>query len=609
VIQPRFCDDDRTSLANDPSDEVNGHSPAHDSAAEKALLGSILVAGQSGGKILSELSLRADQFYADVHQQIFGLMLEMHAAGKPVDRITLRHELLERGLLEEVGGEHYLHVELIGAVNHAGHWAYYADMVRDLAARRALDFGLHRLAMQSRLPSKSLDELQAGLENLRQLAVPRESNRKFQWLTAAQLDAMELVQRYLVPGVVVEGQPGGIYGSFKSLKTSLAMDLAVSVSTGSMFLGHFPTQQAPVAIMSGESGLRNLRSIARRVCVSRGWSFGSVENFYIEPLLPKLDDPLALREIEAFIREKGIKLLIIDPAYLALPIGEEAGNLFLVGQFLKPIGDICQATGCTILVVHHNKRGVPDRAAPAELSDIAWSGFAEFSAQWILLSRRSAFDAETGRHELWMNVGGRDGHCGLYGVEVDEGTQASDGGRIWEVQVKPASKTRAESIVAKESEKQQRKLAAQQTTEETHINSVWQAALRHKDHGNTARQLRLESKLNPEKFVPAMSALVDAGWVIKTQKPISGQSRDWFTPSPEHAEHAEQFRLVPPGGACGMEHTPYRGCSSSTPHANTHPDQELGCSTPRRVHPHLEVVSATDDHDDLDAAFWSGGGN
>ena len=74
--------------------------------------------------------------------------------------------------------------------------------------------------------------------------------------------------------------------------------------------------------------------------------------------------------------------------------GDDARNLFAMGSLLRPLAELCDSTGCTILVVHHCKRSQQSAASPATLDDIAWSGFAEFSAQWLLLSRRRPFDPD-----------------------------------------------------------------------------------------------------------------------------------------------------------------------------------------------------------------------
>ncbi len=70
--------------------------------------------------------------------------------------------------------------------------------------------------------------------------------------------------------------------------------------------------------------------------------------------------------------------------------------------------------------MHHCKRSRVSPNQPATLDDVAWTGFAEFSAQWLLLSRRRRYDPNTGHHELWFTAGGRAGHHGLWALDVDE---------------------------------------------------------------------------------------------------------------------------------------------------------------------------------------------
>src|SRR3974390_3509885 len=60
---------------------------------------------------------------------------------------------------------------------------------------------------------------------------------------------------WLVDNVLVEGQPAVIGGPKKTLKTTCALDLAISLATGTPFLGHFRVAQpVRVAVLSGENG-------------------------------------------------------------------------------------------------------------------------------------------------------------------------------------------------------------------------------------------------------------------------------------------------------------------------------------------------------------------
>jgi len=55
---------------------------------------------------------------------------------------------------------------------------------------------------------------------------------RFPLLTLRELNEAAFEQRYLLPGVLAAGQAGGIYGQFKTLKTSCTADLLLSDATG-----------------------------------------------------------------------------------------------------------------------------------------------------------------------------------------------------------------------------------------------------------------------------------------------------------------------------------------------------------------------------------------
>jgi AAA domain len=243
---------------------------------------------------------------------------------------------------------------------------------------------------------------------------------RFRLFSAAELNSGQYETRYLIPGLLAAGQPGGIFGAFKTLKTSIAADLLISLASGTPFLGRFPVPTpGRVLFLSGESGLAALQSIARRICQERGLSLESLDNFLLSTDLPRLDRPTDVAALKRLVKKEKPVCVVIDPAYLAMG-GDKSRNLFAVGSLLHPLAELCETTGCTVLLVHHCKRS--NRLGdPATLDDIAWSGFAEFAGQWLLLSRRRQFDPGTGHHELWLTAGSRAGHHGLWEVDVEEG--------------------------------------------------------------------------------------------------------------------------------------------------------------------------------------------
>jgi RecA-family ATPase len=94
-------------------------------------------------------------------------------------------------------------------------------------------------------------------------------------LDSAALHKTTFSREWLSKHVLVLDKPRVLGGPKKTLKTSLLVDMAVSIGTGRPFLGKFPVpQRRRVAVFSGESGQATLQDTARRVCAARGVSLG-----------------------------------------------------------------------------------------------------------------------------------------------------------------------------------------------------------------------------------------------------------------------------------------------------------------------------------------------
>lgn len=345
----------------------------------------------------------------------------------------------------------------------------------------------------------------------------------FTFYTAAEFDVLDMRREYHIPGVLAAGPvPTILSGAFKTLKTSIGMDLFISLATGSRFLNHYDVNQTRVGIMSGESGGFALQDMARRIAQSKGWTFGSIGNtFRISTGIPNLGDAEQMQSIERFIVDNEIKLLGIDPTYLAMRglRSDDAGNMFKVGEFLEPLARIGERTGCTPMIVHHNSKGATRASAgePAELADIAWSGFAEWVGQWVLLARREKYDPDSnGEHALWMTAGGRDGHSTLVGVNVTEGHQDDPGGRRWDVQVEQATAVRADTIETEAIKREER-------NEQKHKMQIEQnrvkilARMQKLPDGDTKSGIRDQTGINSTRFNQAFALLIENETVVQVQ--------------------------------------------------------------------------------------------
>ena len=351
----------------------------------------------------------------------------------------------------------------------------------------------------------------------------------FTWLvSSAELMAMDMRPEFLVKGILVRGAPCIIGGRSKVLKTSIAVDLALSLGSGQKFLGRYDvSKQVRVAFWTGESGAPTIRETALRIAKSKGielrdvsveWSFD----------LPKLCRTDHLAALEAVIKEKRLDVVIIDPLYLSLLSAEtagSAGNLYAMGAALEPLSRLAQATGCTIILLHHFKKsGIPDPDNPAALEELSQSGAAEWARQWILLQRRTPYGSD-GVHDLWMRAGGSAGHSSLVAVSINEGLIDPDtgSGRHWQVSIANRSQAIADDKMKKASEKQEQ----QERTEAERIQKVV-AALESHPSGETASGLRNNTGIDSPKLKPILDKLVKNGHVVGCEVAKNGAKYDGF---------------------------------------------------------------------------------
>ena len=72
--------------------------------------------------------LKPGDFYRQVHNSIFEIMIELYEKGEPIDLLSMTNRLDEKKLLEEIGGPSYL-TNLVNMVPTAAHISHYAKIV------------------------------------------------------------------------------------------------------------------------------------------------------------------------------------------------------------------------------------------------------------------------------------------------------------------------------------------------------------------------------------------------------------------------------------------------------------------------------------------------
>ncbi len=112
-----------------------GRVPPHNLDAEESLLGAMLLSREAISFATERVG--SDDFYKPAHGHIFDAVCSLHAAGEPVDAVTVAEELRRANLLDAIGGTATL-VSLQTRTPATSNAARYARIVEEHALLRRL---------------------------------------------------------------------------------------------------------------------------------------------------------------------------------------------------------------------------------------------------------------------------------------------------------------------------------------------------------------------------------------------------------------------------------------------------------------------------------------
>jgi replicative DNA helicase len=149
--------------------------PPHNLDAEAACIGSAVLdrdAWESSAALVDSHS-----FFSAEHGILWKVLSELHRSNVPVDVILFMDALVQRRLLDEVGGAAKLAI-VLDCVPSAAHAQYYAGIVAEMAKRRAIITAANeaiRGAYAATNSATSSEDIISGLE--RQIAHVRDARR------------------------------------------------------------------------------------------------------------------------------------------------------------------------------------------------------------------------------------------------------------------------------------------------------------------------------------------------------------------------------------------------------------------------------------------------
>jgi hypothetical protein len=378
-----------------------------------------------------------------------------------------------------------------------------------------LDFVVSRTKLQN--ANGSLHELVEDVDGIKRLLNGDVLDSRFPILDTEELLCGPIeYEPYLVENILVAGQPCLLGGPEKCMKTSLVLDLALSVVSGQPFLG-CPTfgvvETANVLLMSGESGKLTIKKNLRVINKSKDplvkeftpdhlsrWS----KRVYMSPAVPIFACGSDMRWLEDKMKELQIGMLIIDTAAMAVD-GEHMPNVMAMYQELAQPAGVCGRLGATFVLNHHFHGMGKDCYRPGRPSDIQGAGFKEWARQWLLVTRREAYeppDPDCDRiHRLHLVAGGSAGHSSCYGLDINEGKPKKP---RWRVEMDRSTKTKLADLTRR---------AERDATEKLEENIAKVAGvMKAMKGGETRDKVRVAAKIgNTAAFTQAVDAMIGRG--------------------------------------------------------------------------------------------------
>ena len=408
--------------------------PPHDVAAEEAVIGSLLLNGES----ISEIAgfLKSEHFFREKNAWIYESCLDLYQHGKSIDQVTVAHEMALKEKLEAIGGPAYL-IHVLSVVPTSLHIKHYTEIVRSMALRRQLISVAGQIAAMGyngaeNAQGKAIDALIVLTSDRREVLSPKDwADSIFSEYTARNergnvavsygLKDVDYMTGGLMPGelTIMGARPG-------MGKTSIIQQIATqSAKTGPVLF--VSAEMTAVALgdrhVSAETGI-DMRDLRRGKYSDSQWGLiqeaigglagGSLWAFPGEGMTP---NEIRAKASEVTARAGTLRLVVVD--YLQI-LGDEGGETqnVRIGNISKGLKHLAKALNVPVLAASQLSRNLEYRSEKRpSLADLRDSGSLEQDADIVLFLYRDDYYYPTS--EEWLKV-----HNGSYPKGIVEVIQA-----------------------------------------------------------------------------------------------------------------------------------------------------------------------------------------
>jgi hypothetical protein len=172
---------------------------------------------------------------------------------------------------------------------------------------------------------------------------------------ASALDSRNGQTRWLIEHLWTAAGVGILAGQPKSLKTYVALEMAVSVASGSPCLGVFPVSvQGPTLVYAAEDAPSDLRSRLESLAAQRNRRLEDLDLRVITADFIRLDHPQDQERLRETVLRYRPVLLVLDP--LVRLHSQDENQSGPMAALLGYLRQLQRSTGTAVLIVHHLRK-------------------------------------------------------------------------------------------------------------------------------------------------------------------------------------------------------------------------------------------------------------
>lgn len=421
----------------------------HNLEAEQALLGALLVDNRSL-EMVGDI-IKAEHFFAPVHQRIFDAISKISDRGQNADPVTLKPYFENDAELVERGGAQYL-ADLASSVITVVNASNYATAIRDLHMRRELitvGNDLVNESFEADIDTSAQDCLELAESRLFEMSETGQGERGFVTMRDATATAIELAEKAFNSDGHVTGVTTGLRDLDKKLgglqpsdliivagrpsmgKTALATTLAFNAANAyaqsggkeGAIVGFFSLE------MSADQLATRLLSDLAEISgdkIRRG-EFNKEDFHRLAEQSTKLaqvplfiDDSAALSitavrtRARRMKRKHGLGLIVVDYLQLLRGTGsrQSENRVLEVGEITRGLKAIAKELNIPVMALSQLSRAVESREDKRpQLSDLRESGSIEQDADVVMfvyreqyyLEREKPNEADSTKIAEWQN--------------------------------------------------------------------------------------------------------------------------------------------------------------------------------------------------------------